>query len=321
MDLTTSETRRKSDIAVLCGGESEEREVSLNSGKNVVQALAQAGIDADLYDWHPAKMGDFLALGYKKVFIALHGGTGENGMVQAMLEMAGIPFTGARMRAAALCMDKLIAKTIISGLTDIKVPAGKAVAVSELAQRMNMPAEARWRDIEALGYPLIAKPARNGSSVGVTWVERYEEIDDAARAAALSPDEIILFEQCIRGHELTVAVLNGKALGVCRIIPKTKFYDYEAKYNRDDTQYLTPSGLGSDFDGELLKKAEAAARALDCLNGVARVDFLATERLEPYFLEVNTVPGMTSHSLVPKIAAQSGIDFPRLCKMIADMAR
>ena len=116
-------------------------------------------------------------------------------------------------------------------------------------------------------------------------------------------------------------MLNGKALGVCRIIPKTKFYDYEAKYNRDDTQYLTPSGLGDDFDGDLCKKAEEVARALDCCDGVVRIDFLANDNLDPYFLEVNTVPGMTSHSLVPKIANQAGIEFHQLCKMIVDMAK
>lgn len=312
---------RHHDCVVLYGGESEEREVSLHSGENVAQALRKAGIETDLYDWNPAKMREFLALGYKKVFIALHGGTGENGMVQAMLEMAAIPFTGVRMRTAAICIDKLASKTIVSGLTNVNVPAGKSLAVSQLDDRWNMPENERWRDVEAIGYPLIVKPSRNGSSVGVTWVERYEEIDDAVRAAAIAPDEIILFEQCICGHELTVAMLNGKALGVCRIIPKTKFYDYEAKYNRDDTQYLTPSGLGADFDGDLCKKAEEVARALDCCDGAVRIDFLANDNLDPYFLEVNTVPGMTSHSLVPKIANQAGIEFHQLCKMIVDMAK
>lgn len=323
MNSTTCGSRPlpQRDVAILYGGESEEREVSLYSGENVAQALRQVGIEADLYDWNPKKLRDFLALDYKKVFIALHGGTGENGMLQAALEMAAIPFTGVRMRAAALCMDKLASKTLVSKLTDVRVLEGVNLPVSKLDERWQISDDTRWRDIESIGYPLIVKPSRNGSSVGVSWVDDYSEIDDAVRDAALAPDETILFEPCVADHELTVAVLNGKALGVCRIIPKTKFYDYEAKYNRDDTEYLTPSGLGDAFDDDLCRKAEQIALALDCQCGVVRIDFLANRQLEPYFLEVNTVPGMTSHSLVPKIAKQAGIDFPSLCKMIVDMAK
>lgn len=313
--------QRQHDFVVLYGGESEEREVSLNSGKNIAAALKEAGIEVDLYDWNPLKMADFLTLGYKKVFIALHGGTGENGMVQAMLEMAGIPYTGVRMRAASICMDKCVSKTLVMGQSRVQCPKCVNIPVSRLPHYWEKSDSERWNDVEALGYPLIVKPARNGSSVGVTWVESREEIDEAVRRATLSDDEMILFEQCIQGHELTVAVLNGKALGVCRIIPKTKFYDYEAKYNRDDTEYLTPSQLGDEFDSKLCRLAEEVALVLNCCDGVVRIDFLADRQLNPYFLEANTVPGMTSHSLVPKIARQAGIPFPELCRMILDMAK
>ena len=306
---------------VLMGGESEEREISLLSGKNIQAALHEAGIEADAFDWHPNKMQAFLNAGYGRVFIALHGGSGENGMVQAMLEMAGIPFTGVRMRPAAICMDKSVSKNLVS-FTKVAVPGGVMKPVREIQAlwRENR-AEACWDEIvKQIGLPLVVKPARNGSSVGVSIVETRESMDSAVHSAALSDDEIVLFEQYISGYELTVAMLNGKALGVCQIVPKTKFYDYEAKYNRDDTEYLVPSSLGAEFDKELCRQAEIVAEALDCTSGVVRIDFLADKKLKPYFLEVNTVPGMTSHSLVPKIAAHAGFDFPTLCRMILEMA-
>ena len=312
---------KKIRTVVLMGGESEEREISLLSGKNIQEALLKAGIEAEAFDWHPKKMSEFLAAGYDRVFIALHGGSGENGMVQAMLELAGIPFTGVKMRPAAICMDKSISKDIVSK-TEVAVPAGilKTVAEIELLRRENKQ-ESCWDEIvEKVGLPMVIKPARNGSSVGVSIVENRSEMDEAVRKASLSQDEIVMFEQYICGYELTVAMLNGRALGVCQIVPKTKFYDYEAKYNRDDTEYLVPSSLGAEFDKKLCEQAEIVTRALDCTSGVVRVDFLADKQLKPYFLEINTVPGMTSHSLVPKIASYAGYDFPTLCQMILEMA-
>ena len=312
---------RENDTVVLLGGESEEREISFQSGNNIAEALRGEGIAVDTYDWRPERMQEFLSLGYKRVFIALHGGSGENGTVQAMLTLAGIPFTGVRMLPAAICMDKTIAKTLVSQ-THVPVPGGCTLSVTEVKTvRQSGRAAEKWREIaEKIGLPLVVKPARNGSSVGVTIVDTVGEMDAAVSAASISDDEIVIFEQYIGGHELTVATLNGKALGVCQIIPKTRFYDYEAKYNRDDTEYLTPSALGADFDAKLCRYAEEVVRALDCTSGVVRVDFLADRNLNAYFLEVNTVPGMTAHSLVPKIAAKAGYDFGTLCKMILEMA-
>ena len=305
---------------VLLGGESEEREISLQSGGCITDALRSIGIEVDTFDWHPSKVREFLACGYERVFIALHGGSGENGTVQAMLDLAGIPYTGVGMRTASICMDKNISKIIISSRSDVPVPTCMTLPASEAKKLLNSGSFDREKYIKALGLPLIVKPARNGSSVGVTLVENEAMLEDAVRAACLSDDEIIMFEQYISGYELTVAMLNGKALGVCQIIPKNKFYDYDAKYNRSDTEYLTPSSLGAEFDAKLCMYAEHAAEALECTSGVVRIDFLADKNLKPYFLEVNTVPGMTSHSLVPKIAKHAGIEFPELCRMILEMA-
>ncbi len=315
--MATSEKSMRT--AVLLGGESEEREISIQSGENIAEALRSVGIEVETYDWHPTKMRDFLNAGYERVFIALHGGSGENGTVQAMLELAQIPYTGVGMRPAAVCMDKNLSKVIASS-AGVPVPQCVTMSAHDAKVRLDE-GTADWSEmIEKLGLPLIVKPARNGSSVGVTLVEDAARMNEAVKAACLSDDEIVMFEQYISGYELTVAMLNGKALGVCQIIPKNKFYDYDAKYNRSDTEYLTPSSLGEEFDEKLCRIAESAAAALDCTSGVVRIDFLADRNQNPYFLEVNTVPGMTSHSLVPKIAKKAGYDFASLCRMILEMA-
>ena len=250
---------KKIRTVVLMGGESEEREISLLSGKNIQEALWKAGIEAEAFDWHPSKMKEFLDAGFDRVFIALHGGSGENGMVQAMLEMAGIPFTGVKMRPAAICMDKSISKGIVSK-TEVAVPAGmiKSVAELEALRRENKLEGCLDEVTQKVGLPMVVKPARNGSSVGVSIVESRSDLAEAVRKASLSQDEIVMFEQYVCGYELTVAMLNGRALGVCQIVPKTKFYDYEAKYNRDDTEYLVPSSLGAAFDQKLCEQAEIA---------------------------------------------------------------
>ena len=299
---------------VLLGGESEEREVSLNSGGCIAEALRGEGVEVETYDWLPERLEDFLSRRYGRVYIALHGGSGEDGRVQAMLELAGIPYTGVRPRAAANGMDKHLSKIIVGASTDVPVPEVVIVPAGEALERISSGRADRWSEIVSkLGIPLIVKPARNGSSVGVTLVNDASELDDAVKRACVSADELVMFEQYIKGYELTVAVLNGRALGVCQIIPKNAFYDWDAKYNRNDTEYLTPSSLGAAFDARLCEMAEKVARALECTDGVVRADFLADASLKPYFLEINTVPGMTSHSLVPKIARQAGMTFGALC--------
>ena len=315
------ESQSSPRTAVLMGGESEEREISLQSGENIAKALRESGVEVETYDWHPRKMRDFLNAGFERVFIALHGGSGEDGTVQAMLDLAGIPYTGVDARSASICMDKHLSKILVGAQTDVLVPEYLCISVPEARTRLAQHAPDRWEDSDFLSFPMMVKPARNGSSVGVSLVESPEQRDEAVRAACLSDDDSVLFEQYVHGYELTVAMLNGKALGVCQIIPKTKFYDYDAKYLRNDTEYLTPSGLGGDFDALVCRQAEDVACALGCTRGVVRIDFLADAALNPYFLEVNTVPGMTSHSLVPKIASHAGYTFPDLCRLILDMAR
>ncbi len=307
---------------VLLGGESAEREISIQSGTGIANALREAGVDVDTYDWLPERMQDFLSKKYGRVYIALHGGSGENGTVQAMLELAGIPYTGVRPRPAANGMDKNLSKIIVKGSTDVPVPEVVIVPAPEAKAILAEKADGRWSDIvKKIGMPLIVKPARNGSSVGVTLVNSPDQLDEAVKNACTDDDELVMFEQYIKGYELTVAILNGRALGVCQIIPKNAFYDWDAKYNRNDTQYLTPSALGADFDAKLCRMAEKAAAALECTHGVVRADFLADQDLKAYFLEINTVPGMTSHSLVPKIAAYAGMSYGELCVQVLSQAK
>lgn len=307
----------KGKALVLYGGESEEREVSLRSGAACAKALAQAGIEVELFDWRPERLRELLALDIERVFIALHGGSGENGDLQACLKIAGIPYTGCHTRAMANAMDKRISKVIVRQLTELNVPEEHCIDVADAREILKNADPNRWNDVVAkLGLPMVVKPARNGSSVGVSIVKTVDAIGAAVDMACLNDAGLVMFEQYIKGYELTVAVLNGRALGVCQIIVSGEFYDYEAKYMRNDTQYLTPSSLGEDFDRELCLQAEIAAKALECSDGSVRVDFLVDKNLKPYFLEINTVPGMTEKSLVPKIAAKAGISFPQLCKRI-----
>jgi len=309
-------------LVVLLGGESEEREVSLRSGKAIAKALRQLGHELDEFDWHPNRLMDFLSHGYEKVFIALHGGSGENGSVQSLLDLAGIPYTGCRMRPAAITMDKHLTKVIVRAKTCVPVPECRAIPVPKALERVSQNIGGRWNDIiDAIGLPLVAKPASNGSSIGVSLVFEEAALDEAVKKAAVCLEDHIMFEQYIGAYELTVALLDGKAMGVCQIIPHNAFYDYEAKYIRNDTQYLTPSSLGEDFDRKLCEMAETVAEALSCTDGIVRIDFLADADKKAYFLEVNTVPGMTEKSLVPMIARQAGFSFESLCAMILATAR
>lgn len=302
---------------VLYGGESGEREVSLRSGVACAKALLEAGIDVELFDWKPERVRELLALDIQRAFIALHGGSGEDGSLQACLKIAGISYTGCHTRAMANAMDKHISKVIIRQSTDLRVPEAFAFDVGTAREMLAKSSAGVWDEIvETLGLPFIVKPARSGSSLGVSIVKTVDAIDAAVHLACIDDADLVMFEAYIKGPELTVAVLNGKAIGVCQIVVTGEFYDYEAKYMRNDTQYLTPSRLGDDFDQALCIQAEAAAKALECVDGCVRVDFLVDRDLKAYFLEINTVPGMTEKSLVPKIAEKHGISFPQLCKRI-----
>ena len=293
-------------VAVLMGGTSSERDVSLDSGRNVLAALRARGVDAQPVDGIPALV---MALGgqkFDRVFNILHGhhGGGEDGVLQGLLEAFGIPYTGSGVLGSALSMDKIRTKQV---WLNLGLPTPRYV---RLARGGDVHAAAR-----ALGLPVIVKPACEGSSVGVSRVFNDADLDDAVQLAARYPGELLM-EQLIEGDELTVAVLGEQALPSIRIVPAGEYYDYHAKYVAEDTQYLCP-GLEGDPETRIRKLALDAFRAVGC-TGWARVDVMRDRAGNFYLLEVNTAPGMTSHSLVPKSAREIGIDFESLCWRILE---
>jgi len=288
-------------VAVLLGGDSSEREISLLSGRAVLAALKRRGVDAHAFDpaLHPIQ--HLVSERYARAFNILHGPGGEDGVVQGALEWLGIPYTGSGVLASALTMDKLKTKRVVMG-------AGLAAPEYAVLSAPGDLEEARAR----LGLPLMVKPASQGSSVGITKVKSAAQFARAFEEAR-AIDPIVFAERFIAGEEYTVGVLDGEALPSTRIVPATEFYDYEAKYFRDDTQYHCPSGLDAAQESELRAAALATFRVTDCF-GWGRVDFMqesASGRF--YFIEINTTPGMTDHSLVPKSARQMGLDFEALC--------
>jgi D-alanine-D-alanine ligase len=292
-------------VAVVMGGESAEREVSLNSGRNVLAALCARGVDAHVVDGIPALLDALRAGHYARVFNILHGqhGGGEDGVLQGALESLHVPYTGSGVLGSALSMDKVRTKQvwIAEGL-----PTPRFVALRRhVGGGIDVHAAAA-----KLGLPVIVKPACEGSSVGVTRVFREADLDAAAELAARYPGDLLV-EEMIEGDELTVAVLGREALPSIRIVPKGAFYDYHAKYVAEDTQYLCP-GLEGDAETGLRALALAAFDAAGC-SGWGRVDVMRDRQGSNFLLEVNTAPGMTSHSLVPKAAATVGIDFEELC--------
>lgn len=289
-------------VAVLMGGTSAEREVSLDSGRNVLEALRSRGVDAFAVDGIPALIDAIRAGSVDRVFNILHGnkGGGEDGVLQGLCEALGVPYTGSDVLGSALTMDKIRTKQVWLA---IGLPTPRYV---RLAKGGDVHAAAR-----ELGLPVFIKPSSEGSSVGVSRVLSDADLDAAVDLAANYPGEMLM-EQLIVGEELTVPVLNDIALPSIRIVPKGEWYDYHAKYISDDTQYLCP-GLEGAEEAEIGRIAAEAFVAAGC-RGWGRVDFMrdrATGQL--YLLEVNTAPGMTSHSLVPKAARQIGIEFDELC--------
>jgi D-alanine-D-alanine ligase len=286
-------------VAVLLGGRSAEREVSLKSGAAVLAALQRCGVDAHGFDPAVKDLHTLLDEGFQRVFIALHGRYGEDGTVQGALELMGIPYTGSGVLASALAMDKWRTKLVWQG-AGLPIP-GYAL----------LNADSDFDAIAAkLGLPLFVKPANEGSSVGISKVKAAGDFC-AAYSEAAKHDTLVLAEQFIGGGEYTVAILNGQALPVIKIEPANEFYDFEAKYLRDDTRYLCPCGL-EPLQESVMQQLAQQAFALIGGAGWGRVDFLMDERGLPYLLEVNTSPGMTDHSLVPMAARQAGMSFEQL---------
>lgn len=292
-------------VAVLFGGTSAEREVSLNSGSRVLAALRGQGIDAHGFD--PAQRALVELKAFDRVFIALHGRHGEDGTIQGALELLGIPYTGSGVLASALAMDKFRTKLLWQA-------AG--LPVPEYAV---LDADSDFADVEEeLGLPLFVKPAREGSSIGITKVMARDGLA-AAYAAAARHDPLVLAERGVMGGEYTVGILGDAALPIIKIEPATEFYDYDAKYLRDDTRYLCPCGLAPTVEQRIRQAALEAFRILGG-RGWGRVDFLMDEDGRHYFLEANTSPGMTDHSLVPMAARAAGLDYPALVRRVLELA-
>ena len=294
-------------MAVLMGGFSSEREVSLNSGAAIVAALQSRGIDAHPFDPKAQDVVQLKALGFQTAFNTLHGTYGEDGTVQGLLEALGVPYTGCGVMASAIGMDKYRTKLVWQGLG---LPVPEFAVLHDNSDFAAIERE--------LGLPLFVKPAVEGSSVGVVKVKEAGSLKAAYQSVKHLHGEI-LAERFIGGGEYTCAVLNGQALPSIHIIPATEFYDYEAKYNRDDTVYQCPSDL-NEADEALMRSLSVRAFAAIGGQGWGRVDFLKDTDGKLYLLEVNTLPGMTGHSLVPKAAAQSGLSFADLCVEILKTA-
>ena len=304
--MKVTDARQFGRVAVVMGGQSAERDVSLDSGRNVLAALRARGVDAHPVDGIPALLDALRAGHYARVFNILHGqhGGGEDGVLQGALESLRVPYTGSGVLGSALSMDKVRSKWvwIAQGLpTPRFVPLRKGEDVHAAAAK--------------LGLPVIVKPSSEGSSVGITRVFKDSDLDAAVELAARYPGDLLV-ESLIEGDELTVAVLGRQALPSIRIVPKGAFYDYHAKYVAEDTQYLCP-GLDGAAEDEIRALALAAFDALGC-SGWGRVDVMRDREGRNWLLEANTAPGMTSHSLVPKSAKAIGIDFETLCWRILE---
>jgi len=296
-----------SKVAVMFGGRSAEREVSLKSGAAVLAALQRSGVDAHAFD--PATQGlhELQQQGFKRVFIALHGRYGEDGTVQGALELMDIPYTGSGVLASALAMDKFRTKLVWQA-TNLPVPDYTLLT-----------GDSNWDAVvRQLGLPIFVKPANEGSSVGITKVKKVADLP-SAYAEAAKHDSVVIAERFIGGGEYTAAILGGQALPVIKIEPANEFYDYEAKYLRDDTRYLCPSGLPPEKEAEMQLLAQQAFAVIGGV-GWGRVDFLKDASGKLYLLEINTSPGMTDHSLVPMAARVAGMSFEQLVLRILELA-
>lgn len=291
-------------VAVLMGGHSAEREVSLKSGQAVLDALLRQHIDAHAVDVRDVTMTD-IAGQYDRAFIVLHGRGGEDGTMQGALETLGMPYTGSGVLGSALGMDKLRCKYLWRGLG---IPTPDFLLL--------MPGCDVSTEAANISFPVFVKPSREGSSIGMSKVDNLDDLPKAVELA-WQYDKEVLVEQFIDGYELTVAILQGEALPVIRIETPNVFYDYDAKYQADSTQYHCPSGLDAAVENEIQQIAKQTYDSVAC-SGWGRVDFMFDQDSKPYVLEVNTIPGMTDHSLVPMAAKAAGIDFDELVLRILE---
>jgi D-alanine-D-alanine ligase len=294
-------------VAVLLGGRSAEREISLMSGNAVLAALERKGVDAHAFDTRDRDLHELRSEGFDRVFIALHGRYGEDGTVQGALELMGMPYTGSGVMASSLAMDKWRTKLVWIAAG---IPTPRFVMLEASSDFKAVPND--------LGLPLIVKPSREGSTIGLTKVARAEDMEAAYRKAA-EFDDMVMAEEFIAGVEVTASILGDQAFPLIRIEAPGGSYDYQAKYFSDETRYFCPSGLPSAQEGRIQALALRASRILDC-RGWGRVDVMLDAKGKPFLLETNTVPGMTGHSLVPMAAKVAGIPFDDLVVRILDDA-
>ncbi len=292
-------------VAVLLGGKSAEREVSLDSGKAVLEALVRSGVNAEGFDPQERSVTELVS--YDRAFIVLHGRGGEDGQIQGALEWLNIPYTGTGVQGSAIGMDKVKTKQVWQGS---ELPTAPYRIVSKDSDLQEI--------VDSIGLPFIIKPVHEGSSIGMSKVEKIEDFAEAIEKAAVH-DAVVMAEKWITGREFTIVILNGQALPVIRLEPPkdVAFYDYEAKYNRNDVQYGIPCGLTEDEEKRLQALCLRAFQAVGA-SGWGRIDAMQDEHGNFWLLEVNTVPGMTSHSLVPKAAKAVGVDFDQLCVAILE---
>lgn len=302
-------------IVVLMGGPSAEREVSLNTGKAILGALQERGYNATGIDLEPARFVEQLKEAKADiVFNAIHGKYGEDGALQGALDLLGIPYTGSGVMASAVAMDKGISKRLF-------LASGISTPRSRLLSKLDAHRDLAKEIVDEFGVPVVVKPTLQGSSIGVVIVDKADALEGALDEAFKYGDQILV-EEFIKGKELTVAILGAdepKALPVIEIVPNSGRYDYKSKYTKGATEYIVPARLDETVTQEVQAQALAAYMLLGC-RGVARVDVMLDKDNKPYVLEVNTIPGMTATSLVPKAAAAAGISFGELCEQILFMA-
>lgn len=299
-------------IAVLMGGESKERDISLRTGNAVTEGLRRRGYDVMPIDVVNGEQLVTALLQQKPdaAVIALHGKIGEDGCVQGLLEVLRIPYTGGGVLASSVGMDKVVCKQLAREL-HIPVPRDWTFC-AETNNPDTFAVDA------AVAFPVIVKPAREGSTINMTIVQRAAELPEAIRTALKSDGKIVI-EQFVKGREVTVGVLNGEALPVLEIAPKSGFYDYASKYTKGMTEYIVPARIGAEIAEKLQLWSERLYRQIEC-DGTARADFIVVSDAEAVFLEINTIPGMTATSLLPKAASAIGIDFKNLCLNLVRLA-
>jgi len=299
-------------VAVLCGGPSNEREISLRSGDSVYKALLAAGLNAVLLDVKNDIHDIIGSVGMDVAFISLHGKFGEDGTIQKMLEDAGIPYTGSGVEASRLALDKIASKKVFS---ENSIPSPAYVVLKKDVFK-NISGSG-FKAVEKLGWPLVVKPQFEGSSIGLSIARDGSSLRNGLEDAFRYGDEVVI-EEYIDGRELTVGILGGRALPVIEIVPGSGVYDYEAKYNAPDTRYLVPAPIDARASRVACELAERAHTALGC-RSFSRVDMMMNKLGRIFVLEVNTIPGMTDRSLLPKAAGAAGISFSELCvKLVKD---